>query len=277
MLRLAGVVVVTVCVAAGGTSAQERRLGDVAKDIKLEKNKIEQSDLNGGGRRVHVSGGEQLHTLVTSLAEDLRQFRALLAQAAATYDVFYGEEWRAEVLERADALETNATRLRIQRPPTGLERAHWLASYGAEDVISAVAGVRGLLEADSFTYQGIFDIIDQGLGRFDEALRILGEFEREEETESSLTEGFDSYGAEQTIKKRCAKLWASDSPGYAECIEEQEAAFAALRGRFSFSVGLNEETFAKVRGSCANDHPDDFVDRNHCEIRRGEQYRRKQE
>jgi len=74
------------------------------------------------------------------------------------------------------------------------------------------------------------------------------------------------YEAFAVADERCAARWAVGSERHTSCVETQHQAVLGLANRNTLSAGVDEETLNSLRNRCALQWPDDFEQRDGCEL-----------
>ena len=110
--------------------------------------------------------------------------------------------------------------------------------------------------------------ISDGADAIEKAITEMRSVERSQEA-TAPPPAIDPIAAANSIRNLCLRQGAEGSPRlYRDCVNDQDAAKNALVGRTPPSVGLDDSAFNKLRNGCLYESPDNYVNRNACEVRR---------
>jgi hypothetical protein len=262
-----GIVIVMLAAIAGGASAQEQRLPDVAGDIRLRQPDAPAVlvDLTQPGRPGpnEATTGRNLIALGERMLVHIDTVSELLA-AAKFSDEFFSTEWRERMLDACFAVDNDGRSLRGAKPESRYAVGHAAMVDGVRDASEAADLISSSIEQDRPLYAAAYDWIataQVSLHRgLDEARRAFDAVQNEAEAPLE-----DWTIALDAITALCESRTTPEL-SYDDCIALQEDAYNAITGRFSASVRLDETTFNKIRNQCRRSSPGDYAARNRCEL-----------
>jgi len=247
-------------------SSQERRLSEVAGDIRLHSPE-------GEAVLVDLVPAPAPGSAPATEGNDLLELSELLGQHAATvnglldevrYDgMFYDDTWRRSMTDACSDLGT-VSRLLLATPPSPrYSDAYSTLVDASRESIGAAETIERAIEMDRPVYGSAFDQIVA-------ARRLAGEgagdVRRVWETEIDEAEAppDDPVIVRQNIVSGCDRV-AVDRRAYDDCVTEQEDAISSLSLRFSSTVLLDEAQFNTIRNQCRREWPADYAARDRCE------------
>lgn len=270
-MKLAAAILGVLSVAAQVMAQQ--KLGDVAGSIKIKRPEgeavvIDGSDVGQTSRRSSASSGADL--LYEVLADGLdaaRALAALVADAPTISPVVYSGDWLTQLEDLGQRLESVDRELQMLPDAGSYEAAYQKATAGFAEVrqgydeaLATVNARRLVLPANRRQIANGADTIEAAMTE----VRAVGR----SQAANAPPPGIDPIAAAASIRKVCSRQGAEDSQAYRDCVNIQDAAKNALVARTPPSVGLDTESFNKIRNSCLYEWPENYYNRDACEVRR---------
>ncbi len=251
----------------------QQKLGDVAGSIKLKKSGeegvvIDGSDVGQTSRSpTSSSGSDLLYEVLTDGLDVSRALSSMIADAPRIKPIRYSDGWRTELDDIGARLESVGLELAMM-PDVGPFEAAYLRSVEAFDQVrqgyeAVVAATNGRSVVSSQLKRTISD----GADAIEKAMTEMRSVERSQEA-TAPPPAIDPIAAANSIRNLCLRQGGEGSPSFRDCVNDQDAAKNALVGRTPPSVGLDDAAFNKVRNGCLYEWPDNYVNRNACEVRR---------
>jgi hypothetical protein len=270
-LALAASIMGAILGASPGTAQQ--KLGDVAGSIKLKKSGsesvvIDSSDVSQQSARGGSSSGlGLLYDVVADCLDASRSLEKMVDNSPRIRPVRYSEDWKtglSSIGERLDALD-----LELQRQPDAgaAEAAYLEAVDGFDQVLQGYQNVVAATESRRLLTSAEIRAVRAGADSIEAAMSDLRSVTRSQAA-SAPPPPIDPIAAAASIRSLCTRYGAEGSKPYADCVEEQDAAKNALIGRTGPAVGVDTSTFNTIRNGCLYEWPDNYVNRNACEVRR---------
>ncbi len=270
-LKLAAAILSVLSIAAPVMAQQ--KLGDVAGSIKIKRPEgeavvIDGSDVGQTSRRSSASSDADLmYEILADCLEAARALSAMVADAPRITPVTYSSEWRSQLDDlgqRLDAVSQELQRLpdagpfeaAYQKAVTGLDEVR----QGFDSVLTTVNARRLVVSADKRRISNGADAIEEAMTE----VRAVGR----SQAASAPPPGIDPVAAAASIRKVCSSRGAEGSQAYGDCVNLQDAAKDALVARTAPAVGLDDESFNKIRNGCLYEWPDNYFNRDACEVRR---------
>ena len=261
-----------VLIIAAPVTAQQK-LGDVAGSIKIkhpegESVVIDGSEIGQTSRRnTGSSDADFLYDVLSDCLDVARGLSALLTDAPTISPIVYSEGWRtqlADVGQRLEAMErelqmmpeAGAYEVAYQKGVTGMEQVR----QGYDAVLTATNTRRFVTSPIKQQVSGGGDVIEGAMAE----IRAVGRTQAATATPPVI----DPIAASASIRKVCSRQGAEGSRAYNDCVDVQEAAKDALMARTGPAVGLDTESFNKIRNGCLYEWPDNYFNRDACEVRR---------
>jgi hypothetical protein len=250
----------------GPAVAQETRLADVAKNIKLRPPSEEALfvDLTPGDRA--VMDADSLVELTSALTEGTGLASSMLRDAGMD-DTFYSRDWRFRMLVLCEELEQIGYSLAATQPPTSYTVPYLQVMDGVRECERAVESLRESLEVDQPLFGPAIRHFDNGQDLAAQSLEKMVAI-RALESVKSAPSADDALETPLIIADFCAARAASGSAAYEACVADQERARREIVERFNFTVLLDEPTFNRIRNGCRSEWPVDLVGRDRCERQR---------
>ena len=264
--------IVSAALMAAPVSAQQK-LGDVAGSIKLKKTGSESVVIDGSdvgqtrGRSTLSSSSDQLHDVMDDCLFVARRLLSMVAESPRILPVTYSDDWKTQLDDIGQRLEILAQELQMQ-PDAGPAEAAYLKAVsgldqvrqGYDEILTATNTRRLVTSTQRRTVSAGVDAIEAAMGE----VRSVGRSQAADAPPPPI----DPIAAAASIRGVCSRQGAEGSQAYRDCVEEQDAAKNALVGRTGPAVGLDAAAFNKIRNGCLYEWPDNYVNRNACEIRR---------
>jgi len=251
----------------------QQKLGDVAGTIKLKKSGeqnvvIDSSDVSQTSRRsTSWSGSDLFYEVLTDCLDVSRALSSMIADAPRVKTIRYSDGWRTELGDIGVRLESLALELNMLPDAGPYEAAYLEAVSGFDQVRQGYDAVVTATNNRMLVTSQVKRTVSDGAHTIEKAMTEVRAVGRTEAAKAPPP-AIDPIAAARSIRSVCGRFGAEGSPAYRDCTEDQDAAMNALVGRTPPSVGLDTTAFNKIRNDCLFEWPDNYVNRNTCEVRR---------
>jgi hypothetical protein len=265
------VALLLVLVAVVPASSQEKRLGELAESIRLNRPDgepvvIDDQFLPPAVPPVEVTPyPERLATIVGAYRIVVRELETTLGELDRSM-VLYDQVWRESVERICLRFEDLGIEVAAAAPDQPFAAAHEAARSATQEYAEAVAAVRGAIRNMTPTIGERFEHLKNGRLWLERAQALAEEARIRLELESppeEFTRGESFDGGEAV----CASRYPSDSNLRRECTTVQEGAVGELSDRTAFGLGLDDAAFNTIRNRCRGEWGNDYAGRNACEKR----------
>lgn len=257
--------------AAAASVNAEQRLSDIAGSIELQRPAGEQLVMvEPGPERTGMgvpTSGDALIEIADQLLATGRAAADLLEETRTSL-AFFDDGWRRRMSSALEDIDAARVEVEFSKPPDRYRDAVALTLEGARQYQIAAGIVRWAMLRDQALFSGAFDYLESGDRKVATALVQLRYDARDARWESGSAPP-DELTPGQTVSQFCASRHRmGDSGAYDRCVADQRASLEAMRGRFSFTVGLDEASFNSIRNRCRDEWPEDLAARDLCERER---------
>jgi hypothetical protein len=273
MKRLIIVAAILGMLSIAGPSAAQQKLGDVAGSIKINRPDgeavvIDGSDIGqSSSRSAGLSGPDLLSEVFADALATARELSTMLADAPTISPVVYPGDWQTRLGDIGSRLESVDRELQALPDAGAYEAAYQKAVAGLAEVRQGLAEVVATVNARRLVTSPTKRQVSGGADAIDEAMSEVRAVGRSQAA-TAAPPGIDPVAAAASIRKVCSRQGAEGSQAYRECVDLQDAAKDALVARTAPAVGLDTETFNKIRNGCLYEWPDNYYNRDACEVRR---------
>jgi hypothetical protein len=254
-------------------SAAQQKLGDVAGSIKIKRPEGEAVVIDGedigqtSSRSAGSSDADLLTEVLADALETARGLSTMLADAPTISPVVYSGDWQNSLGDFGRRLESVDRELQALPDAGPYEAAYQKAVAGLAEVREGFEKVLATVNARRLVTSPTKRQISDGADTIDEAMADIRAVGRSQAA-TAAPPGIDPVAAAASIRKVCSRQGVEGSQTYRECVDIQDAAKNALVARTAPSVGLDTETFNKIRNGCLYEWPDNYYNRDACEVRR---------
>jgi hypothetical protein len=254
-------------------SMAQQKLGDVAGSIKINRPEgeavvIDGSDIGQTSRRSSASSDADLmYEILADCLDAARTLSTMVADAPRITPVTYSSEWRGQLDDIGQRLESMSRELQRLPDAASFEAAYQKAVAGLDEVRQGFDSVLTTVNARRLVVSADKRQISNGADTIEEAMTEVRAVGRSQAAKAPPP-AIDPVAAAASIRKVCSSQGAEGSQAYRDCVNLQDAAKDALVARTAPSVGLDTASFNKIRNGCLYEWPDNYFSRDACEVRR---------
>lgn len=253
--------------------AAQQKLGDVAGSIKLKKTGDETVVIDGSTagqtsrRSASTSGSDRLYDVVNDCLGAAQALETIVGDAPRISPVSYSDEWRSQLDDVGQRLEALGLELQVQPDAGPYEAAYQKSVEGMDEVQRGFDAAIAAVESRRLIALADRKQVSSGVVTLGDAMTEMRSIGRSQAV-AAPPPPIDPIAASASIRKVCSRSGAEGSRAYQECVSQQEASMNALVGRTAPAVGLDANSFNKIRNGCLYEWPENYFNRDACEIRR---------
>jgi hypothetical protein len=238
----------------------------------LKKTGTEPVVIDGAGvgrasRPSSSTGSGDLLDILNDCLDATQSLLSLVAEAPRITPLRYSDEWKTRLADTGARLDSLGLELQMQPDAGPAETSYLKAVDGFDRIRQAYDEIVATANGNRVIPSALRRSVSSGANDIEEAMRGLRSVDRSQSAAAAAPD-IDPIAAANSIRLLCSRFGAEGSNAYNDCVVEQDAAKNALIGRTGPAVGLDAASFNKIRNGCLYEWPDNYVNRNACEVRR---------